>query len=96
MNSEHRDKPFDCMKWLRETRDRIYEETKDLSPEEELRWFRRRPRDPLLTELFDRIPRTVPVKPSHGAHGSVERDNRASMASGAHSSSAGVGRGARS
>ena len=38
MKSETGKKSFDVMKWLRETRDRHYEETKDMTPEERLRW----------------------------------------------------------
>ena len=37
MKSETGKKSFDVMKWLRETRDRHYEETKDMTPEERLR-----------------------------------------------------------
>ena len=55
MKSEAAKKSFDVMKWLRETRDRHYEETKDMTPEERLRWLKKRPTDPRLAEFFDRI-----------------------------------------
>ena len=35
MTTEIKEKKFDCMKWLRQTRDRIYAETKDMTHEEE-------------------------------------------------------------
>ena len=54
MKSGNDQKSFDVMKWLRETRDRIYEETKHMTPEEELAWYSRRPTDPVLARLFDR------------------------------------------
>ena len=41
-------KSFDVMKWHRQTRDRIYEETKDISFEERIR------KVPFLSELYDR------------------------------------------
>ena len=54
MKNETGDKSFKVMTWLRETRDRIYEETKDMTPDEELRYYARRPKDPFLAELHDR------------------------------------------
>ncbi len=54
MKSEVGEKPFKVMPWLRETRDRIHEETRDMSPDERLRYYNRRPKDPFLAELFDR------------------------------------------
>ena len=60
MKSDTDEKPFDVMKWLRETRDRIYEDTRDMSLEEKRRWSEERiPRDPFLAELYDR--RKAPV-----------------------------------
>ena len=51
---------FDVMEWLRETRARIYEETKGMSFEEKRRWSEERiRRDPFLAELYDR--RKVPT-----------------------------------
>ena len=59
MKTEAVEKSFDVMKWLRATRRRIYEETKDMSFEEERRWSEDRiRRDPFLAELYDR--RTAP------------------------------------
>ena len=55
MTGEAEKKSFDVMKWLRETRDRHYEETKDMTPEERLRWLKKRPSDPVLAEFFARI-----------------------------------------
>ena len=61
MNRETRVKSFDCVKWTRETRDRINAEIKDMSHEELSRWFEsRRPSDPFLAELYDR--RTPPTR----------------------------------
>ena len=55
MKTEAVEKSFDVMKWLRETRKRIYEETKDMSFEEERRWSEERiRRDPFLAKLYDR------------------------------------------
>ena len=55
MQSEPGIKSFDCVKWTRETRDRISAEIKDMSDEELCRWLEaRRPQDPFLAELFDR------------------------------------------
>ena len=54
MTSETREKSFDCVKWTRERRNQMYEETKGMSPEERRRWSEsRRPMDPLLAELYD-------------------------------------------
>ena len=53
MNSDAKEKAFDCMKWLRETRDQIYEETKDMTREEWRAWYSQRPTDPILARLFD-------------------------------------------
>ena len=33
-STETKEKDFDCLKWIREVRDQIYAETKDMSPEE--------------------------------------------------------------
>ena len=55
MTGEAEKKSFDVMKWLRETRDRHYEETKDMTPEERLRWLKKRPADPVLADFFARI-----------------------------------------
>ena len=55
MTSTYGEKSFDVMKWLRETRDRIYEETKEMSFEEKRRWMEERiRRDPHLSMLYDR------------------------------------------
>lgn len=55
MESRVDQKSFDVMKWLRETRDRIYEETKDMSFEEKRRSSEERIRKvPFLSELYDR------------------------------------------
>jgi len=55
MQSETAIKSFDCVKWTRETRDRISAEIKDMSDEELRRWLEeRRPHDPFLAVLFDR------------------------------------------
>lgn len=49
------EKGFRVMPWLRAIRACIYEETKDMTREERLRWRRKRPTDPLLAELLDRM-----------------------------------------
>ena len=54
MNSDPKEKSFDVMKWLRETRDQIYEESKDMTREERRAWYSQRPTDPILARLFDR------------------------------------------
>ena len=54
MKNESGEKPFKVMPWLRETRARIHGETRDMSPDEELRYYARHPKDPFLAELHDR------------------------------------------
>ena len=55
MQSETGIKSFDCVKWTRETRDRISAEIREMSDEELRRWLEaRRPEDPFLATLFDR------------------------------------------
>ena len=55
MQSETGIKSFDCVKWTRETRDRISAEIRDMSDEELRRWLEaRRPQDPFLAALIDR------------------------------------------
>lgn len=49
------EKGFRVMPWLRAIRARIYEETKDMTPEERRRWREKRPTDPRLAALFDRL-----------------------------------------
>lgn len=46
---------FRVMRWLRAIRARSYEETKDMTPEERLRWRKRRPTDPRLAGVVDRM-----------------------------------------
>ena len=54
MKTETGEKSFDVMKWLRETRARIYEETKDMTFEERRRWSEdRRSRDPWLSNWWN-------------------------------------------
>ena len=68
-------KSFECMKWLRETRDRINEELEGMSLEEQRRWFNRRPSDPALAEWWESIPESRIVKPHRiGAHDGRERE----------------------
>lgn len=62
MRSETGQKSFDVMKWLRETRDRIHEETKDMTFEERRRWSEeRRSGDPWLSDWWNgmRTPESV-------------------------------------
>lgn len=47
-------KEFDCVKWTRKIRNRIYEETRHMSREEYRQWLRRCPKDPRLAEMWDR------------------------------------------
>ncbi len=55
MTREGTPKKFDCVKWTREVRDRIYEETRDMTRVERRRWSEARiRRDPLLARLYDR------------------------------------------
>lgn len=56
MKTEAAEKTFDCVRWTRRTRDRISAEIRDMSRDELGRWFEeRRPTDPFLAELFDRL-----------------------------------------
>ena len=52
--------PFDCMRFVREARARIHEQTKHMSAEEFVQWLHsRRPTDPDLAAMKDRkIPGT--------------------------------------
>ena len=68
MKSETGEKPFDCVKWTRKVRDRINAEIKDMSYEEERRYFNRRPTNSFLAEFFDRLKTAKTLQPSaHGA-----------------------------
>lgn len=53
MMSDIHDKPFDCVRWTRERRNQMYEESKDMTPDERAHRFRR-PTDPFLAKLYDR------------------------------------------
>ena len=55
MKSEASAKRFDCVKWTRETRDRINAKIRDMSHEEMRRYYNRRPTNPILAEFFDRM-----------------------------------------
>ena len=76
MTSEPREKAFDCVKWTRERRNQMYEETKDMSPDERRRWSEsQRPTDPFLAELYDRAkPPTSSRWRDHGTHRIGARD----------------------
>ena len=53
-------KDFDCVKWTREVRDRIYEESKHMTLAEYRQWLEsRRPTHGVLAKLWDR--RTDPA-----------------------------------
>ena len=54
MITEDGGKAFDCVKWTRQIRDQIHEETAGMSHEERREWYSRRPTDPVLARLFDR------------------------------------------
>ena len=55
MTNETREKSFDCVKWTRERRNQMYEETKNMSSgERRRRRNSRRPTDPFLAKLHDR------------------------------------------
>ena len=70
MKSETGEKRFDCVKWTRETRDRINAEIRDMSYEEERRYFNRRRPGSLLAEFFDRLKVAETLGPSvHGTEG---------------------------
>lgn len=79
MSSEAKAKPFDCVKWTRETRDRINAEIRDMSHEEIRRYFNRRPTNPILAELFDRrqdpaiLRASAQAAKNRAASGSVKR-----------------------
>ena len=56
-----KEKDFDCVKWTREARDRIYGETKDMTLAEYRQWLEsRRPTQGALAKLWDR--RTDPAE----------------------------------
>lgn len=74
MNTETNQKSFDVMKWLRETRERIYEETRDMTWEERMRWYARRPTDPLLAKLHDK------ARPPRGGTTRAERKGTVALA----------------
>ena len=54
MKTGTNEKSFDAMKWLRETRARIYEETKDMTFEERRRWSEERlSRNPSASDCWN-------------------------------------------
>jgi len=54
--SELFDEPFDCLKWLREVRDQIYEETKHMTTWERAACRRAgRPKEGLLARMWERM-----------------------------------------
>ena len=64
MDDGTRRKSCDCVQWTRNVRDRMYEETKHMSPEERLDWQRsQRPADPILARMWDN------AKPPRSARG---------------------------
>ena len=65
------EKPFDCIEWTRRARDRINVETRNMTREERLRYFNRRPTDPILAEFSDRMKAKETVRTS--AHGIESR-----------------------
>lgn len=69
MTVEHPPEDFDCIRFVREARARIHEETKHMSAAEFVEWLHsRRPTDPKLAALKDRkVPPTstrAPAPPS--------------------------------
>jgi len=55
VTTENPAKSFDCIRFVREARARIHEETKHMSAEEFVQWLHsRRPTDPKLAALKDR------------------------------------------
>jgi len=66
MTSDAKPKRFDCVKFMREARDRISTEIKDMSHEELQAWLDAGPRkDPLWTRIPDSRP-SDPTKTSEG------------------------------
>lgn len=56
MKRDADEESFDVMKWLHETRARIYEETKDMTFEERRLWSEeRRSRDPWLSDWWNSL-----------------------------------------
>ena len=54
MNDRFPRKSFDCVQWTRNVRNRMYEETKHMTPEERVEWRRsKRPTDPFLARMWD-------------------------------------------
>ena len=64
MRNDADGKPFDVMKWLRETRDWICEETRDMSWEERKAWYGRPSGAPILDEWFAGLRRVRPIEPN--------------------------------
>ena len=69
MTTETPAKSFDCIRFVREARARIHEETKHMTAEEFVQWLRtRRPTDPKLAAMKDRsVPpsgRRAPAPPA--------------------------------
>lgn len=55
MTKETPGEPFDCIRFVREARARIHEETKHMTAEEFVQWLRsRRPTNPELAAMKDR------------------------------------------
>ena len=71
MKGETGEKPFDCVKWTRKVRDQINAEIRDMSYEEERRYFKRRRTNSFLVEFFDRLKVAETLRPS--AHGTESR-----------------------
>lgn len=69
MTGEAPPRGFDCLRFVREARARIHEETKHMTAEEFVQWLRsRRPTDPELAAMKDRsvLPsgRRAPIPPA--------------------------------
>ena len=72
MKSATGEKPFDRIEWTRRARDRISAECRNMTREGRLRYFNRRPTDPILAEFYDRMEAKATVRAS--AHGAGGRD----------------------
>lgn len=54
------DKPFDCVEFKRQAQQRIYEKIKNMSPAEEIEYFRQQAESGPFANLIAKIPR-IPI-----------------------------------
>jgi len=67
MTNQTNDKPFDCIEYKRRVQEGIYEKIKDMTPQEEIEYFRRGAE----TGPFAELVRTLRVRQSRDGQGVV-------------------------